>query len=177
MHIHHTSRSRKFDRSAFKCRGGCRGKHIPVSSSVWEFIPNAVHLTTCANQKKKREKKQCCKSFITNKISWEIGFWRAKLKRKSLHWSFGRVLCLLTFWKCASAIIHFETKMKMATIWENPNKSNRFQTFSLLWLDRLRPFPLFYFTIKNASKTKSPYLLTTNNCWIVPKHKWESLPI
>lgn len=38
VHIHHTSRSRKFDRSAFKMSGGCRGSHIPILSSAWEFI-------------------------------------------------------------------------------------------------------------------------------------------
>lgn len=154
---------RRLAHSSFVLRVGIRPERM------W-YTSLHVHIT-------KKEQKQCCKSFITNKISWEIGFWRAKLKRKSLHWSFGRVLCLLTFGKCASTIIHSETKMKMATIWEKSSKSNNFQTFSLLWLDRLRPFPLFYFTIKNTSKMKNPYLLTANNCWIVPGHKWESLPI
>lgn len=128
-------------------------------------------------KKERREHKQRCKSFITTEISQEIECWRAELKRKSLQWSFGRVLYLLTFGKCVSAIIHFETKLKTATILEKPRKSNRFQTFSLLWLDRLRPFLLFYSTIKNTSKMKNPYLLTTNNCCIVPEHKWEWLPI
>ena len=71
--------------------------------------------------KKKDEQKQCCKSFITNKIS---GGNISQAQRKSTHQPQGRGLCLLTFRKCASAIIYIPTKIKMATIEETRNKAD-----------------------------------------------------
>ena len=62
-------------------------------------------------KKTREEQKQCCKSFITNEILclWRLGLGRAKLKGGVFMGLMGMVLCLLIFWKCASAIFHSET--------------------------------------------------------------------
>lgn len=96
-----------------------------AESGTFQFHPacgkssrtDAVYLTACANRPKKKTSKYNVVNLLSQMNSPEkLGFWRAELKRKSLHWSFGRVECLLTFGKRASARIYFETKMKMARI-------------------------------------------------------------
>ena len=109
---------------SFFLGGVQRPAHSKTCSPYGNIFQNVVHLTTCARKTKRGEKKekekgkktreeqkQCCKSFITNEILclWRLGLGRAKLKGGVFMGLMGMVLCLLIFWKCASAIFHSET--------------------------------------------------------------------
>ena len=111
-----------FYKFQFFSGGGCKGQHIPrlvlhmgIYSKMWYtslHVQGRLKGGKKGKRKKTREEqKQCCKSFITNEILclWRPGLGRAKLKGGVFMGLMGMVLCLLIFWKCASAIFHSET--------------------------------------------------------------------
>jgi len=71
-----------------------------------------VNLTACANHQKREKKKKRAKNNVVNLLSqmkspenWIAESQAEKEEPESAFWE--RFLCLLTFGKCASAIIHF----------------------------------------------------------------------
>lgn len=75
VHIHHTSRSRKFDRSAFKCRGDAESSTFQFLSTVWEFILNecGVPHYMCKSQKKSKNNVVNLLSQIKSPVRLDFG--------------------------------------------------------------------------------------------------------
>lgn len=145
VHIHHTSRSRKSDRSAFKCflggRGGCRVWHVPISSCRWEFRPEQMHRTSL-NVHKKKDPKQCCKSFIACKnLLRDWVFWRAELKRKSMQRSSGS-----SVFSAKGCNLFWKTKINMTRILDSVKATDFWQIYFSLAV-RLRPEPSDFYLL------------------------------
>lgn len=99
VHIHHTSRSRKFDRSAFKCRGM---QSLAHSSFILQMgissCANVAYLTACADPENKIQNNVVNLLSHVKSLEGPGFFGRAEVKRKSLQWSSGRFV-FAVIWK------------------------------------------------------------------------------